>query len=122
MGGERVEISGARLRVLLVRFALEPGRTIPSERLIDDLWEDDPPAAAPNALQSLVSRLRALIGRDVIRSAQGGYRLDVPPEVIDAHDFEARLRTARGTPDPRDRAAALREALALWRGPALADA
>ncbi|WP_199745183.1 AfsR/SARP family transcriptional regulator, partial [Actinomadura harenae] len=120
--GPAVGLGGARLRMLLTRLALEPGRTIPAERLIDDLWEDDPPAGAPNALQSLVSRLRAAIGREAIESRPGGYRLAVPREAVDAHEFEARVSSARDIPDARARASALREALALWRGPALADA
>ncbi|MEV5572804.1 BTAD domain-containing putative transcriptional regulator [Spirillospora sp. NPDC052269] len=120
--GDVVELSGARLRVLLTRLALDPGRTVPAERLIDDLWEDDPPAGAPNALQALVSRLRAAIGREAIESRPGGYRLAVPREAVDAHEFEARVSAARDVPDARARASALREALALWRGPALADA
>ncbi|MCP2335799.1 BTAD domain-containing putative transcriptional regulator [Actinomadura rupiterrae] len=120
--GRLVEISGARLRVLLTRLALEPGRMIPAERLIDDLWEDEPPAGAPNALQSLVSRLRAVIGREAIESGPGGYRLAVPREAVDAHVFETRVRAARTITDARTRASALRAALGLWRGPALADA
>ena len=48
-----VEIPGRRLRALLIRLALDPGRVVPAERLIDDLWRDEPPAAAHNALQAL---------------------------------------------------------------------
>ncbi|MFC4912724.1 BTAD domain-containing putative transcriptional regulator [Actinomadura gamaensis] len=121
-GARTVGIAGARLRVLLTRLALEPGRTVSAERLIDDLWEDDPPAGAPNALQALVSRLRAAIGREVIESHAGGYRLAVPPDAVDAHEFETRVQAARNVADPRARALALREALSLWRGQALADA
>ncbi|MFC6930005.1 BTAD domain-containing putative transcriptional regulator [Actinomadura yumaensis] len=120
--GGRVEIGGARLRALLTLLALEPGRLVSAERIIGDLWEDRAPAAAPNALQSLVSRLRAAIGRERVESRAGAYRLDVPASAIDAHDFEARVVRARRTADPAARSAELREALALWRGPALADA
>ncbi|GLZ13224.1 SARP family transcriptional regulator [Actinomadura sp. NBRC 104425] len=125
--GRPVEIGGARLRALLIRLALEAGRMVPADRLIDDLWEDDAPHGAPNALQSLVSRLRAAFqeagaGRDRLESRRGAYRLAVPPEAVDAHDFEARVRRARGLADPSARSAGLRAALALWRGAALADA
>ncbi|MGH3240049.1 MAG: AfsR/SARP family transcriptional regulator, partial [Spirillospora sp.] len=112
-GGARVEIGGARLRVLLTLLALDPGTPIPAERIIDGLWEDGVPRGAPNALQSLVSRLRAAIGRDLIESRPGAYRLALPREDVDVHDFEARVRDARraGTPDAR--ASGLRAALAL---------
>ncbi|WP_433335971.1 BTAD domain-containing putative transcriptional regulator [Spirillospora sp. CA-294931] len=120
--GRHVQIGGARLRALLTLLALEAGRAVPAERLIDDLWEDRAPAAAPNALQALVSRLRALIGRDLVESRSGSYRLTVPRTSVDAHDFEERVRRARECDDPLARSARLREALGLWRGPALADA
>jgi predicted ATPase/DNA-binding SARP family transcriptional activator len=125
--GRPVGIGGARLRALLIRLALEAGRMVPADRLIEDLWEDDAPHGAPNALQSLVSRLRAAFqeagaGRGRLESRRGAYRLAVPPEAVDAHDFEARIRRARGLADPSARSAELRAALALWRGAALADA
>ncbi|TYB43048.1 BTAD domain-containing putative transcriptional regulator [Actinomadura chibensis] len=121
-GGAPVDVAGARLRALLTLLALDPGAVVPAERLIDGLWEDDVPRGAPNALQSLVSRLRAAIGRDAIESRPGGYRLALPPDAVDARDFEARVRDARRADAPEARSAGLRAALALWRGPALADA
>lgn len=121
-GGAPVPVGGARLRALLTLLAAEPGAAVPTERIIDALWEDAVPAGAPNALQSLVSRLRAAIGRDAVESPPGAYRLAVPPEAVDAHEFEARVRAARRAADPADRSAGLRAALALWRGPALAGA
>ncbi|MFC4052168.1 BTAD domain-containing putative transcriptional regulator [Actinomadura syzygii] len=121
-GGAPVDVAGARLRALLTLLALDPGAVIPAERLIDGLWADDVPRGAPNALQSLVSRLRAVIGRDAIESRPGGYRLALPPDAVDARDFEARVRDARRADAPEARSAGLRAALALWRGPALADA
>ncbi len=120
--GRPVEIGGVRLRVLLTLLALDPGAVLPAERLIDALWEDDVPRGAANALQSLVSRLRALVGRDAVESRPGGYRLAVPRGDVDVHDFEARLVAARRAAAPAERSAGLAEALALWRGPALADA
>ena len=112
--GRPVEVAGRRLRLLLIRLALDPGRPVPAETLIDDLWPDSPPARAANALQSLVSRLRAALGATVVCSGPGGYHLEAAPGDVDATEFD-RLVTAG---DP----AALRRALALWRGPALADA
>jgi predicted ATPase/DNA-binding SARP family transcriptional activator len=121
--GRRVEVGGARLRALLTLLALETGRVVPVERLIDDLWEDRPPVGAPNALQSLVSRLRAALvnGHEIIESHPAGYRLTLAPGDVDAHDFEAMVVRARRAGDPAATAAELRTALALWRGPALAD-
>lgn len=107
-GGRAVQVGGARLRALLVRLALSPGETVGAEQLVDDLWEESPPAAAQNALQSLVSRLRTAVGRDRIESTATGYRLiDVE---VDAAIFTDLVSGAH-----------YREALALWRGPALAD-
>ncbi|MBM2623271.1 winged helix-turn-helix domain-containing protein [Actinoplanes sp. LDG1-06] len=97
-------VSGARLRALLILLALEPGRVVSADRLIDGVWGDDPPAAAGNALQALVSRLRRAAPELVIEATAHGYRLVVEPDAVDAHVF-----TRLATTDP---AAALR----LWRG------
>ncbi|MEO3827113.1 BTAD domain-containing putative transcriptional regulator [Actinomadura sp. B10D3] len=120
--GAPIAVGGARLRALLTLLALDPDTAVPAERIIDALWEDAVPRGAPNALQSLVSRLRAAIGRDAVEAGPGAYRLVLPAGSVDAHDFEARVRAARAAAEPGERSAALREALALWRGPALADA
>ncbi|MEU9372515.1 BTAD domain-containing putative transcriptional regulator [Streptomyces sp. NPDC048255] len=94
-----------------------------AELLIDGIWEQDPPAAAANALQALASRLRrALHGVDV-ESHPAGYRLAVRPEDVDVVRFEQLASAGRGAlaGDPATAARILREALALWRGPALLD-
>ncbi|MFA1544316.1 BTAD domain-containing putative transcriptional regulator [Actinomadura monticuli] len=114
-----VEVGGRRLRALLVRLAAEAGRPVSAERLLDDLWEGAPPGG--NALQALVSRLRGVAGRDVVEHGPGGYRLGVDPAEVDAVAFERGLVAARAEDEPARRAAGLRAALALWRGPALAD-
>jgi predicted ATPase/DNA-binding SARP family transcriptional activator len=119
-----IEIPGRRLRALLVRLALDPGRVVSAERLIDDLWQDEPPAAAHNALQALVSRLRAVLGRTAIESGSGGYRLNVLPESVDVVLFEQRVRAGRAALEVGNAVAAgkqLRAALELWRGDALTD-
>jgi predicted ATPase/DNA-binding SARP family transcriptional activator len=123
-GGRPVEVSGRRLRALLVRLALDAGRLVSADRLIDDLWEDEPPAGAANALQSLVSRLRGLLGRDLVESAGGGYRLALDPAQLDLAVFEHSVRDGRAALGRGDRSAAavaLRRASDLWRGPALDD-
>jgi predicted ATPase/DNA-binding SARP family transcriptional activator len=117
-------VSGARLRSLLIRLAVSDGRPVSVDQLTADLWAGDGPADAANAIQALVSRLRGAAGRDVIEHGPGGYRLAVPPGQVDARAFEqlvAAGRDALAGGDQAGGAALLREALALWRGPALAD-
>ena len=122
--GEPVEVSGARLRRLLIRLALSPGQVVTAPALIEAVWDGDPPAGAANALQALVSRLRRALPEAVVEPHAAGYRLMLPRDRVDALRFERLLLAGRAAVD-RDPAAAagtLREALALWRGPALADA
>ena len=76
-GGVPAEIGGSRLRALLTRLALDPGRTVSTEALAAAVWGDELPAEQANALQSLVSRLRRALPEDVVKSAPGGYRLEV---------------------------------------------
>ncbi|GAA3169622.1 BTAD domain-containing putative transcriptional regulator [Nonomuraea roseoviolacea subsp. carminata] len=103
-----VAVGGVRLRALLALLALEAGRTVTTERLIDALWPHEPPANAANALQTLVKRLRAALRPyEAVESRPGGYALAVEPDDVDALRFR---RTARSG-----------EGLELWRGPALAD-
>ncbi|NKZ06740.1 BTAD domain-containing putative transcriptional regulator [Actinomadura latina] len=116
-----VEVGGRRLRALLVRLAAEAGRPVSAERLLDDLWDGAPPAGGGNALQALVSRLRGVAGRDVVEHGPGGYRLGIDPGEVDAVAFERGVAAARAEGDPARRAGGLGSALALWRGPALAD-
>jgi predicted ATPase/DNA-binding SARP family transcriptional activator len=120
--GSPVEVTGARLRSLLILLALDPGRVVTSSRLVDGVWGDVPPAEAVNALQALVSRLRRT--GLAIESRPAGYRLVLDPDDVDVHRFERLAATGRATvaTDPAATSATLREALALWRGPALADA
>jgi predicted ATPase/DNA-binding SARP family transcriptional activator len=118
-----VEVAGARLRRLLLRLALDPGRVVTTGQLVDAVWDEHPPAQAANALQALVSRLRRLLP-GALESHPSGYRLDVPAEAVDAFRFEALARAGRERlgRDPHRSRELLGEALALWRGPALADA
>ncbi|MEU0792811.1 BTAD domain-containing putative transcriptional regulator [Amycolatopsis sp. NPDC005961] len=121
--GTPIDIGGARLRMLLARLALDAGRAVPADALVDGLWGAEPPADAANALQSLVSRLRKALPV-AVESGPGGYRLAVAREDVDAERFErlaagGRRELAAG----RDAHAAelLTEALGLWQGGALAD-
>ncbi|GAB3984967.1 BTAD domain-containing putative transcriptional regulator [Actinoallomurus acanthiterrae] len=122
--GRPVEVGGARLRLLLIRLALDPGRLVTAERLIDDLWDGEPPVDPAGALQSLVARLRRALGEDrgLIASHPAGYRLDLPADEVDAEAFERAAADARAAGEPAHAVAVLDEALALWRGTPLADA
>ncbi|WP_407553456.1 BTAD domain-containing putative transcriptional regulator [Streptomyces sp. Pv4-95] len=121
--GTPVALGGARLRALLAALALRPGRALTTSVLIAEVWGMDPPADAAGALQALVGRLRRALGHTAVASVDGGYRLCAEPEAVDLHRFE-RLAAEGGralAADPARAAALLDEALALWRGPALAD-
>jgi DNA-binding SARP family transcriptional activator len=121
--GEPVEVVGPRLRTLLIRLALDPGRVVLVDQLVDAVWDEDPPAGATNALQSLVARLRRQLP-DVVQTHQAGYRLAVDPDAVDAVRFQGLAAAGRRqlAGDPWHAGRTLREALGLWRGPALADA
>ncbi|WP_326811809.1 tetratricopeptide repeat protein [Streptomyces scopuliridis] len=122
--GTPVALGGARLRALLTVLALRPGRTVPVAQLVDEVWDGDPPADAVGALQALVGRLRRALGPAAVSSVEGGYLLRADEEDIDLHRFgrlagEGARALADG--DATKAASLLDEALALWRGPALAD-
>jgi len=123
--GSPREVSGTRIRALLVLLALRAGRVVPVSLLMDELWGEQLPADAPNALQALVSRLRRAIGDPAaIASSAAGYQLRLDADGIDVFRFErlaARGRAALRA-DPGEAADALGQALELWRGAPLADA
>ncbi|MDG4784174.1 BTAD domain-containing putative transcriptional regulator [Micromonospora sp. WMMD961] len=124
--GREIPVGGPRLRALLALLLLDAGRVVSADRLIDGLYGERPPRGAANALQSQVSRLRQTLPaeQNPIEFHPAGYRLAVDPEDVDAYQFERRAEAGRralaGGDWPRA-ATVLREALALWRGPALAD-
>ncbi|MFF1922640.1 BTAD domain-containing putative transcriptional regulator [Streptomyces sp. NPDC058221] len=122
--GTPVAIGGARLRALLTVLALRAGRTVPAAVLVDEVWDGDPPADAPGALQALVGRLRRALGHEAITSAESGYRLAAEPDTVDLYRFE-RLAgegaRALEEGDPAKAVSVLDDALGLWRGPVLAD-
>ncbi|MFJ9040002.1 BTAD domain-containing putative transcriptional regulator [Streptomyces sp. NPDC102406] len=122
--GSPVPVGGPRLRALLTSLALHTPHTAPIDALVADVWADDPPAEATAALQALIGRLRRTLGKDAITSEAGGYRLAATRADIDLYVFESLVRegtAALTANDPASAARILREALALWRGPALAD-
>jgi len=116
-------------RCLLGILLLEAGRVVPVERLCDLLWRDGPPERARQFLRSMASRIRALLAdagaaepAATLVSDRVGYRLVVPADMIDAHRFRHLLKIAAAAPEPSERDEVLREALALWAGPALHNA
>ncbi|MFD2416896.1 BTAD domain-containing putative transcriptional regulator [Amycolatopsis pigmentata] len=118
--GTVAEVPGARLRGLLAALALRPGQVIPKATLVDWIWGERPPADAVNALQRLVSRLRKALPRAVVEGLTDGYRLMIEADAVDAVRFERLVVQARGDQGLL-RVRRLREALELWRGPAMQD-
>ncbi|MFD0358728.1 BTAD domain-containing putative transcriptional regulator, partial [Streptomyces sp. NPDC127110] len=119
--GSPVAVGGARLRALLTALALRPGRAVPAGVLVAEVWDADPPADAVAALQALVGRLRRALGHAAVRSVEGGYQLEAERDDVDLYRFERLARAAAADRDPARAAALYDEALALWRGPALAS-
>lgn len=119
-GATPIEVSGARLRLLLAVLAVEVPRAVSPASLVDALWQDEPPTDQTNALQSLVSRLRKALGDpDLIQATPAGYRLAVTPDDVDAYRFEELARAGRAALRSGDFPAArqqLTDALGLWRG------
>jgi len=118
--GRPLELGGARPRAVLALLLADPGRTVSTDRLIDEVYGQEPPAGAANALQSQISRLRRRLGVR-IEAVPTGYRLDIDPNDVDACRFERLAREGRralAAGDHPRAGALLREALELWRGPA----
>ena len=113
-------LGGAKQRSLLALLLLEANRVVATERLIDELWGESPPATVAKSIQVYVSRLRRQLGDGRIVTRAPGYLLNVDPSELDLGRFERLVAEARGA-DPRDAEHKLRAALALWRGPPLAD-
>ncbi|WP_206307220.1 BTAD domain-containing putative transcriptional regulator [Streptomyces sp. ICN441] len=121
--GEALKVPELKVRALLANLLAHDGKPVSVDRLVHDLWGDEPPGKPAGALQAKVSQLRRVLGRDrVVRQAPGyRLRLDLVSDEVDADRFRALVAEARPARDPRARAALLTEALDLWRGPAYAD-
>jgi DNA-binding SARP family transcriptional activator len=117
---EPASLPGGKPRALLARLALEPGRVVPADTLVDALWRE-PPASAHKVVQVYVSQLRKTLGADAIETRAPGYLLRAGPGETDLGRFEQLADEARGAREPARRAQLLGEALELWRGPALAE-
>src|SRR4051794_41966160 len=100
-GAAALELGPPRQRALLARLLLDAGRAVPLDRLLDDLWGDDPPESAVKMIQIYVSQLRKVLPGDTLRTQGRGYLLDPGDAGIDLDRFE-RLRAAgRDAPPPR---------------------
>jgi DNA-binding SARP family transcriptional activator len=123
-GDGQVELRGVRQRELLAVLLLHANEIVSSDRLIDELWQGDPPPTAAKIVQNSVSQLRRLLEPELLVTRSPGYLLRVEPGELDADRFERTVEQARADLAAGDAAKAaeqLREALALWRGPALVD-
>ena len=121
-GDGLLPLAGAKQRALLAILLLSANETVSSDRLIDELWGGQSPESARAALQVRVSQLRKALGAAgaAILTRPPGYVLRLEREQLDLYRFERLVGEADAT-EPAAAAAKLREALALWRGPPLAD-
>lgn len=122
-GGRTVRISSPRQRALAAFLLVHANRTVPADRILDELWDGGGPESGRDAVAFHVGRLRRALGAcgdqaGGIRTRDGGYVLEVDPEAIDAARFErlAAEGRARLADDPAGAIARLSEALGLWRG------
>jgi WD40 repeat protein/serine/threonine protein kinase len=117
-----ITLGGPKQRAVLACLIVRANDFVPIDTLIDQLWGDLPPDAARNTLHSYVSHLRKALGSERLEGRANGYVLHLTPEELDAARFENLVRDAKAADGHSDRAASLlREALALWTGPAFAD-
>jgi len=123
-GEEPVAFGSAKQRALLALLLLNANRVVSRDRLIDELWGGLPPETAVQSLQVYVSRLRKLLPPGTLLTRPPGYVFEVEPEDVDVQRFERLLtagREALAAGDAERASHALRDALELWRGPALAE-
>jgi DNA-binding SARP family transcriptional activator len=119
-GEEVLHLGGQKQRALLALLLLDPNRVVSTDRIVDALWGEQPPRTAATSLQNFVSQLRKLLGPETLVTKPPGYELRLAGEQLDLQRFRRLVDEARGEP-PEERAERLRRALALWRGPPLAD-
>ncbi len=129
--GRAIALGGSKQRALLVLLLLHANETLSTDRLIDELWGERPPANAAKTVQMQISRLRkALAGESggasagVVVTRERGYELTIDPERLDSHRFErlvAEGRSGLAGGHPERAVSALEAALSLWRGAPLAE-
>ncbi len=122
--GRELELGAAKQRALLAVLLLHAGETMATDRLVDALWDEQPPATAVKALQVYVSQLRKTLGEGVLETRPLGYVVRVEEGALDSERFEHMLAEGRrllADGAAREAGDLLRQALALWRGAPLAD-
>jgi WD40 repeat protein/DNA-binding SARP family transcriptional activator len=121
--GRPLELGGPKQRAVLACLLLRANHVVPADRLIDEVWGEDPPPSARNVLQTYVSRLRRSVGKEVVEARAGGYLIRVDLAEVDAFRFEQLVDHARSATgnDPLSAVQSYRSALGLWRGPVLDD-
>jgi DNA-binding SARP family transcriptional activator len=123
-GGRKLALGGAKQRSLLAMLLLHANEVVSSDRLIEELWSGAGPRDGAKALQVAIARLRKALQpgaeEDLLVTRPPGYELRLAPGQLDLHRFERLVAEARAA-EPGTAAAKLRDALALWRGPPLAD-
>jgi YVTN family beta-propeller protein len=123
-GGETVSVGRGKESALLAILLLHANQPVSTDRLVADLWGEQPPENAVKNVQQYVSRLRRALGADRLATTPGGYSLHVEPDELDYDRFEHLAAEGRTALESGDAGAAdklLTSALDLWRGPALAD-
>lgn len=113
-------LGGLKQRALLALLLLNANRVVARERIVDELWGEDPPETGVATVQVYVSRLRKLLPEGTLVTSPPGYLLSVESEALDLRRFERLVAEARSA-QPERAASLLREALELWRGPPLAE-
>jgi DNA-binding SARP family transcriptional activator len=117
VGHGPVVISPGHQRALLSSLLLSPGKPVPAGILAEQLWGDQQPGNARGTLSTYVTRLRGILGKQVVMASPGGgYSLSVDEDHVDLHRFRKLLRRARDADMPQAELALLREALELWQG------
>src|SRR5439155_20168682 len=122
--GRHIPIDAPKQRALLAVPLLHRGEVVSVDRLADELWAEHPPATATKTIQVYVAQLRKTLGEDVLVTHGRGYSFAAGAQAVDIERFERLVSEGRTLLDDGDAggaAALLREALSLWRGPALAD-
>src|SRR5215469_12560140 len=123
-GGREITIGGVRQRAVLADLLLHANEAVPSEQILVDLWGEDTPPSAANALQAAISRLRRVLPPSRLTTSGPGYMLRIFPAELDVRQFEQLIAEGRDAVVAGNAAGAagmLDQALSLWRGPPLAD-
>jgi len=121
-GDEPVALGGPKQRMVLAHLLVRVNDLVPADALIDQVWGESPPEAAKGTLHSYISHLRKALGAERIEGRPPGYVLHATEDELDAARFERLLHDARlANGSPSRAGTVLREALALWTGPAYAD-